>query len=348
MFFAQVESPQSLAPAALDQYLGKGWFRMGQTLFTTNFLCFAGQFYSAVWLRIDLSEFKGDKTYNRLTRLNARFRTVIGKAQLTDDKENLFSIYREHVPFQASASIRHLLYGKSSENIFDTQEILIYDGGRLIAVGYFDLGDTAAAGISSFYHPDYKKHSLGKYLIYRKIAYCHEMGLRYFYPGYFVPGYNYFDYKLLIGREALYYFMLQTGEWRCIQQFKQDHSPFSIMKERLATLQTILASVRITTRLLKYEFFDANLMPELRGAELFDYPLFLTFEADRTHDFMQVVVYNIVEGCYDLIQCRSVWQIKSDSQREGTYATTLLKGVEQRTIALKAEDVARWIRINKT
>jgi arginine-tRNA-protein transferase len=347
MFFAQVESPQSLAPKALDQYLEKGWFRMGQTLFTTNFLCFGGQFYSAVWLRIDLSDFKGDKTYNKLTRLNARFRAVVGQAQLTDEKEKLFSLYRENVPFQASTSIQHLMYGKSSENIFDTWEISLYDDARLIAVGFFDLGDSAAAGISSFYHPDYKKYSLGKYLIYCKIAYCQEKGLRHFYPGYFVPGYNYFDYKLMIGREALRFLTLQSGKWEYIEQFKQELSPFRIMTERLGALQTILTKARIATEILKYEFFDANLLPELRGAELFDFPMFLTFEAARADDFMQVIVYNVVEGCYDLVQCRSVWQLKTDSSLQGMYATNLLKALEQRTIALKPEDVARWIRINK-
>jgi arginine-tRNA-protein transferase len=347
MFFAQVESPQYLTPKELDQYLGKGWFRMGQTIFTTNFLSFGGQSYSAVWLRITLAQFTGDKTYSRLRRLNARFRSVVGKANLTDEKEQLFSFYREHVPFQASMSIQHLLYGKASENIFDTQEISLYDDGRLIAVGFFDIGDSAAAGISSFYHPDYRKYSLGKYLIYYKIAYCRELGLQHFYPGYFVPGYSYFDYKLLIGREALHYLALESGKWLCIGEFREERSPFRVMKERLISLQTILSSLRIITTIMKYEFFDANLMPELRGAALFDYPLFLTFEAARADDFMQVIVYNVIDGCYDLVLCRSVWQVKSDSNREGLYSTNLLKAIEQRTIALKPEDVARWIKISK-
>ncbi|MBA4056534.1 MAG: arginyl-tRNA--protein arginylyltransferase, partial [Marivirga sp.] len=53
--FAQVHSPEKLLPRELDAYLEQGWFRMGQTIFTTNFLNFKNEFYSALWLRIMLA-----------------------------------------------------------------------------------------------------------------------------------------------------------------------------------------------------------------------------------------------------------------------------------------------------
>ena len=42
----------SLNGEELDKYLERGWFRMGQTIFTTNFLKFNGLIYSVIWLRI--------------------------------------------------------------------------------------------------------------------------------------------------------------------------------------------------------------------------------------------------------------------------------------------------------
>jgi leucyl-tRNA---protein transferase len=45
--FAQVHSPESLHPVELDRYLDNGWFRMGQTIFTTNFLNFNNELFSA-------------------------------------------------------------------------------------------------------------------------------------------------------------------------------------------------------------------------------------------------------------------------------------------------------------
>ena len=87
----------------------------------------------------------------------------------------------------------------------------------MIAAGFFDLGKMSAAGITCIYHPAYKKYSLGKYLMYLKMAFCKEQQLQYFYPGYVVPGYNSFDYKLEIGKSAIEYFDTYTGKWLPLQ-----------------------------------------------------------------------------------------------------------------------------------
>ncbi len=94
--------------------------------------------------------------------------------------------------------------------------INIYDNGNLIGAGVFDLGKKSAAGISSFYDPDYKKFSIGRYLIYKKIAYCKKNGYDFFYPGYFVPGIKAFDYKLEIGKESLEFYDMNNDEWKPI------------------------------------------------------------------------------------------------------------------------------------
>ena len=61
--FVEIEYPDKLLPAQLDDYLSKGWFRMRQTIFTTNFLHFRHQFYSAIWLRISLDNYLFDKKH---------------------------------------------------------------------------------------------------------------------------------------------------------------------------------------------------------------------------------------------------------------------------------------------
>nr|GFD32934.1 hypothetical protein [Tanacetum cinerariifolium] len=50
--------------------------------------------------------------------------------------------------------------------------------------------------------PDYRKHSLGKYLLLLKTEYAREQQLAYYYPGYLVYGYSKFDYKLFASPEA--------------------------------------------------------------------------------------------------------------------------------------------------
>ena len=186
--FAQVHCPELLSPDALDQYLERGWFRMGQTIFTTNFLNFKSHFYSAIWLRIPLPEFTTDKTQQKIFKKNKSFRVQIQQASITPEKEALFSIYRKSIPFEASASLHTLLFGKASHNIYNTYEINIFDNDTLIAAGFFDLGRNSAAGISSFYNPAYKKYTLGKYLIYLKIEYCKKIGSAIFLSRLFCAG----------------------------------------------------------------------------------------------------------------------------------------------------------------
>lgn len=46
--FGDINTPNSVIGKDLDEYLEKGWFRMGQTIFTCNFLNFNRQFYAAI------------------------------------------------------------------------------------------------------------------------------------------------------------------------------------------------------------------------------------------------------------------------------------------------------------
>jgi arginine-tRNA-protein transferase len=311
--FAQVHCPEILAPEELDQYLEQGWFRMGQTIFTTNFLNFKSNFYSAVWLRISLRDFGNDNTQQKLLKKNSRFRVEIKRASITPAQEALFARYKQHISFDASASLHTLLFGKSNTNLYNTQEINLYDNDKLVAAGFFDLGKTSAAGISSFYDPDYKKFSLGKHLIYLKIAYCKQLGFQFFYPGYFVPGYPLFDYKLEIGKRVLQYLEFTSDQWKAISQFSQGTTPLQQMSDKLRILQHLLTKIGIESKILKYEFFDANLIPELEGIVLFDFPIFLSCVGLSEET---LIVFSVKEQLYHWVKCKSVWASTSASNPE--------------------------------
>ena len=321
--FAQVHHPQSLRIEELDQYLVQGWFRMGQTIFTTNFLHFKNEFYSAIWLRVWLPDFIEDSTQKKLFKRNASFTVTIQPAIVTAEKEMLFALYKQSVTFEASASLDQLLYGKTGRNIYNTYEIVIHDGDALVGVGFFDLGKDSAEGISSFYDPAYKKYSLGKYLIYLKMNYCKQLGLKYFYPGYFVPGYSYFDYKLDIGKASLQYFNITAQRWLPVQGLLPENIPYRVMQQKLTFVQQLLAEAGIESRILKYEYFDANLIPDLKDAALFDYPLFLSWQTGDSIDVM--VVYDSMDEQYHLITCINIWKPETTKGTEGIFSSYLIK-----------------------
>jgi leucyl-tRNA---protein transferase len=208
-----------IEPGELDDYLARGWFRMQQTIFTTDKIIFNDFLYEAIWLRVCLTDFQPDKKYRELHKKNNKFKTEIKKGSITSDHEALFSLYREGLSFESYPSLRQLLLGDTSYNVYNTYMINLYDGKQMIGAGFFDLGKNSAAGICCIYDPGYKTYGLGRYMIYEKMLYCKKNKLSYFYPGYFVPGYVPFDYKLTIGKPAIEYFDIFKRRWFSMTNF---------------------------------------------------------------------------------------------------------------------------------
>ena len=322
--FGDIELPDRLPKSKLDHYLSQGWFRMGQSIFVCNVLHFQRRFYSAIWLRHRLHDFAEDSLFKKLKRINSHFQIRIQLACIDNQKETLYSEYKKGITFETADSLKDLLLQPSQENIFDTQEVCIYDGDRLIAAGFFDLGSKSAAGIVSFYDPEYKKYSLGKYLIYLKIDYCKAQGFDYFYPGYFAPGYAMFDYKLSIGSKFLEFLDLRKEAWSHISTFTADHVLQTVIerKTRLAEETFYLNNIRYSAR--KYEYYNANYMLQFKGLELFDYPLFLFITCSKFPDYSPILVYDVKVDQYRLLQCIG-YPCNSDSTNPDYYTLSLLK-----------------------
>lgn len=329
--FAQIEYPEKLVHEELDKYLANGWFRMRQTIFTTHFLHFNQRFYSAIWLRVALDNSIYDKRYRTLHKLNKGFRTEIKKAgiSVTEQQETLFQHYRKSISFDVSPTLQELLLGNEIHNRFDTYEVNIFDGDNLIATGFFDLGKEGAAGITCIYHPAYKKHSPGKYLMYLKMEFCEQRQLKYFYPGYIVPGYAPFDYKLEIGKASLQYLQLSTRQWLPFIPGTPIIAPLNDMHEKLTTLQAHFAKNNIPNTLLYYQFFETNLDPYYSSNELFDFPVFLYCTPAKASDLFNLIVYDVSDNNYHLLQCSSVLNIGFQQSAHNIFDTELLKVTRQ-------------------
>ncbi len=306
--FVELHNPESLTNEELDAHLANGWFRMGQAIFTTNFLKFNDIIYSSIWLRIDLNSFETTKFQQKILKNIAKFEVQIQSAKITQEQENLFYKYKNHITFDAAPSLQNLLFGQKQSNIYETFEINIYDEEKLIAVGIFDLGDRSAMGITCFYDPDYKKYSLGKYLMYLKMDFCKEKGMNFFYPGYFAPGYPLFDYKLDLAKPSLQYLDVVTDSWFPFESFSPNKIPFDIMCQKLKLLGKKLDKRSIKNQFQYYDFFDADMSANLNGLGLFDYPVFLACPELTDILFKPVIIFEVREGQYHLALCSRVYE----------------------------------------
>ncbi len=186
----------------LDFFLGLGYFRMQQEVFTCQFMPANGTFYPVHWLRIVLATVQFGPKQTRLFTINAPFSVTVKPLVLTTELETLYAIYRNSLDFDAPESVEACLMGGATTTAFDTYIIEIRDEGMLIAAGIFDNGERSIAGIMNFYLPDYRRYSLGKYLMLLKIQYARQWHKDYYYPGYLVSHYPKFDYKLFACQAA--------------------------------------------------------------------------------------------------------------------------------------------------
>lgn len=224
-------------------------------------------------------------------------------------------------------------------------EVTVRDKGKLIGCGFFDLGKRSTAGICSFYDPDYKKFSLGKFLIHHKIIYSRNSGYEFFYPGYFVPGYSPFDYKLKIYPSAQEYFDLATSRWSPIQQFAAEHTPLAAMQLRLTELNRQLTALKVPSSILRYEFYDANLVPDLSHMELFDFAVFLQCFDFFENAINSLVVFDVRDQRYHWMVVKSVWKSDQLPQAEDSYADHLLKVEEEVISASDATEMAEILAL---
>lgn len=217
-----------MLPEELDNYLSAGWYRMSQCIFTTDCVEVNEKDYKAIWLRIDLKTYQPSSTIQKLEKRNRNFETEILAFNYNQQYETLYQKYIYGVKGERSKTLADFLFDFTHNDIFNSFIIHLYDHENLVGAGIFDVGNKSAAGICSFFDPAYKKYSIGRYLIYKKIEYCQQNGFDYFYPGYFVPGIEIFDYKLKIGTGALEFFNMQKKEWKNIHIYKSRDLAFIV------------------------------------------------------------------------------------------------------------------------
>lgn len=205
---------EPLTPELLDTALAVGFYRMRQSLFTVDAIApDAGKAVPVFWARVSLKGYQPSHRFGKLNRRCRRFECRLMPAAIDTEIETLYTLYRDHINFDAGPDVQSALLGPHTQDFFPGRMWQIRDAGRLIAVGYFDEGRDSAAGILNFYDPDYKSFSLGTWLYLKNIDYAAGLNRMFFYPGYIALGYSKFDYKLYAGRSNIELWDPISGVW---------------------------------------------------------------------------------------------------------------------------------------
>jgi leucyl-tRNA---protein transferase len=213
MIYYQVDTPESLAPKQLDEYLAAGWYRMQQMIFTTDIIVKDDRYLPVFWLRVAMKKYSLTKKNEKIIARNKNYTVTCDAAAITEELEQLYQLYKSAMNFELAESIQDSLLGEATSSIYNTHCFTIKDGNKLIAAGFFDEGDNSIAGILNIYHPDYAANQLGKYLVLLKADYARQQQKEYYYSGYISTADSKFDYKLFVSKEATEVYNRKAQQW---------------------------------------------------------------------------------------------------------------------------------------
>jgi arginine-tRNA-protein transferase len=306
--YAEKNTPFTLSPQSLDWHLSRGWYRMGSTIFTTHFLFFNNQPYSAIWVRVDLRNFSFSRSQRKLLRKNRQvFESRIGDSTIDEEREALYERYAGAFNGRLSPTIRDSLEDYGEETVFQTQEVTVRErvSQQLVACSYFDLGDRSAASILGIFDPELKTFSLGYYTMLLEMEYCLEQGLRYYYPGYVVPGYPRFDYKLRLGPAS--YYDIRTDSWQPYSELDPlREAPVETQRDALNTFLAEFSAKGGKGEQKIYPLFEAGLY-DIWNDDYFPYPYLVNLE-QAAGKYIYVVAFDPKQRQYLLLKCRHMVQ----------------------------------------
>lgn len=302
--FTQKHFPASITGEELDDYLNRAWYRMGQAIFTCHFLFFDDNLYSPVWTRLPLEGYQFRKSLRKIfKRIHQDFRVVVRPAVIDEEKESLFQHYRNNFNGKLSATLTASLLDNHLFNVFATYEVAVYSDSRLVAFSFFDLGKTSLASIKGVYDPGYASYSLGLFTMLQEIQFGMELDYKFFYPGYVVPGYDRFDYKLRIGRpNEVQYFDLKSGFWLSYDQFRPETVPVKVLSEKLMAVGQQLVQQNIACQMLYYPAYEANIFG-YTDERFLESPLFLNIFSNVFPRPRFIVYYDLWKETYVFTHC---------------------------------------------
>jgi arginine-tRNA-protein transferase len=343
--FTQFHNPQSLHGELLDFYLANGWFRSGQYIYTTKILNFDGKLYSPIRIRLPLEGYEFRKSLRKIWNKNQQFSTVFRKAFISREKEELYQKHKLRFDGYVSQTIKDALQDGGETTIYDTYEVAVYDGEKLIAVSFFDLGNKSMASIIGLFDPDYSSYSLGFYTMLAEIKYGKKKGYKFYYPGYIIPNYPKFDYKLRIGEVDFY--KAKEDKWLPFPEMNNNDLPSEVIENQLIKMGMVLKMHAIDYKIYFYPLFDKGYMNHIGELQELETPLFIQLQSPINNQKL-VIDFDLQKHCYRLTQFHGFLKpienfYDSSTHKEyDTFKTLLIRQFKFKE-SKKPEEIAKTI-----
>ncbi len=174
----------------------RGWRRFGKMFFRP--IC--ADCNECQSIKIDVNNYIFSKSERRIIKKNSHLKTVLQHPTLTQKHIELFNKYHQYMHEKKGWDNNQT----DAKNYFTSfvsgheefgYEILYYDADKLIGVDLIDILDNGISSIYFYYDPDYRDLSIGKYSLYRQIAFAKIHDKKWIYLGYYVSECQSLSYK---------------------------------------------------------------------------------------------------------------------------------------------------------
>lgn len=185
----------SVSTAQLDLLLADGWRHFGTHFFRYNLGIYQVEIRNVIPLRIRLADFSPSKSQRRVLRKNFDLKVIIRPIEIASEKEELFERHKLRFDQGIPNSLYDFLSQEPARVPCEAFEAAVYQGERLVASSFFDVGARAASGIYAMFEPTEFRRSLGIFTMLKEIEFAIEHGKEFYYQGYCYEGESYYDYK---------------------------------------------------------------------------------------------------------------------------------------------------------
>jgi len=309
-----------LSGGELDRYLERGWYRIGPTMMTCRFVHFDDVLRTAVWTRLDLQGYRFRKSLRRtLNKVEREMVVTVGLPVLDAEHEAIYQRYRTIARGERSATLVDFLYGDRdpSRDVFDTREVTFRTpDGRLAGFSWFDIGATAIQSLVGVYDPAFAGLSLGFASMLVEIRWAQAHGMRWFYPGYVLPGAPAMDYKLRVGDVE---YLHPSGDWRPWAEIDLSVMPTEVLDHHLSVAEAHLDDRGASYERFVYPMFEAPAWHTNLSTCLTE-PLVLLLPGPNERS-PRVLYWDLDRGAYRLRRCvraSAIARSTRDDETEGT------------------------------
>lgn len=346
----QTYFPQRLSPSRYDTFLASGWFRGSVMLYKMDLLCIEDDLYSVVNIRLNLDHFAMSRGQRKkFKKVNDRFRVEVRTASADEEKDNLYQKHKHKFRGFIHATLEDYLSSGFPDTVFNTQEVCVYDGKRLIAVSFFDVAEKSIASLLGLYDEDYSSFSLGVFTMLKEVDFAQKMGFKWYYPGYILDKESSFSYKLNLGDFEHYN---HNKRWVSYDQYDPASSLAYTINEELDLTQDELNSLGILSVSKLYPYFSMGYMGYWK-MNFIKYPRILILEIKE--DRILAVGFDSEAQRLDLFLCRSTpaydhlvnMEVSQEFQRSDKYLMELLHLDELIFSTSSPSELANYYQQNK-